>query len=64
MGAPPRVSTTRHGTRVKKFTAGEASVSVAELLARFGSVTVAGAVIVAVLLRVPINDGLSVPVRV
>src|SRR5258706_9216237 len=48
MGAPPRVSTTRHGTRVKKFTAGEASVSVAELLARFGSVTVADAVIVAV----------------
>src|SRR5512139_3384600 len=40
------------------------SVSVAELLARFGSVTPPGAAIVAVLLRLPVADGLSVPVRV
>src|SRR6266508_2495372 len=47
-GAPrSRVSTTRHGARVKKSTPGRMSVSVAELLARLGSVIPLGAVTVA-----------------
>src|SRR5882672_6784800 len=40
------------------------SVSVAELLARFGSATPAGVVTVAVLLRFPVATGETVPVRV
>src|SRR6266481_9896289 len=64
MGAPPRVSTTRHGGREKKSSPTRGSVSVAELLAGFGSVTPPGAVTVAVLLRLPVADGLIVPVRV
>src|SRR5229473_1415013 len=49
MGAPPRVSTTRHGATVKKLTPGRMSVSVAELLAGFGSTNPPGALTVAVL---------------
>src|SRR5437773_177024 len=40
------------------------SVSVAELLVGFGSVTPSGAATVAVLTRVPVADVLTVPVRV
>src|SRR5712671_4883564 len=56
MGAPPRVSTTRHGATVKYARPPTVSVSVAELSVGFGSVTPAGAVTVAVLLRPPVAD--------
>src|SRR6266496_6735229 len=62
-GAPPRVSTTRHGATVKKSTPGKTSVSVAELLAGFGSVTPLGAATVAVLPRLPLAGALIVPIR-
>jgi hypothetical protein len=62
----PRIAVARPSLFVIERSAWDASVSVsvAELLARLGSIIPAGTTTVAVLLRLPVADRLTVPVRV